>query len=166
MEYTFKNLAEELEVSVPNLRRWCTTLEEMGYIFERSEDKRQLCERDRDIIEKLIRMKQSFKIDEACRILALYAQAERGQFLISEQSSESVSNSVVKPEAAIADHSRVIAAVGDVEHAMNVLENNWYWHGSAAALQQLSGNWENFKKEIGVASVKTHHDKQEELQHE
>ncbi|MDN4090903.1 hypothetical protein QYF53_23715 [Paenibacillus polymyxa] len=150
MEYTFKDLSMELDVSVPNLRRWCTVLEEMGYIFERSEDKRRLSERDRDIIEKLIRMKQSFKIDEACRILALYAQAEQSQLLNSEQPRETVSKSDVKPETAvIADHSKMITAVGDFEHDLNALEDNWYWHGSVATLQQLSGSWENLKKEIG-----------------
>ncbi|MGG1669993.1 hypothetical protein ACIFOE_04950 [Paenibacillus sp. NRS-1783] len=147
MEYTFKDLAEELDISVPNLRRWCSMLEELGYQFERMEDKRRLYDRDRDIIEKLIRMKEVFKLEEACRILVLYSKAERDGPLNTEQSVE------IPPSAIsiLKNSTNIFDAVIVFEKHLAELKERLYWHGRIATIQHLSERWDTFKHEIGIA---------------
>ncbi|QDA30217.1 hypothetical protein [Paenibacillus polymyxa] len=144
-EYTFKELAEELNISVPNLRRWCSMLEEMGYQFERTEDKRRLYKQDRDILEMLIRMKEIFKLEEACRILALYSKAERDRS--SEQSVEisPTAISMLKNPAYVFDATIVF------EKDLAELKERLYWYGMTATIQHLSERWDTFKHEIGIA---------------
>ncbi|WP_348622613.1 hypothetical protein [Paenibacillus polymyxa] len=146
-EYTFKDLAEELNISVPNLRRWCSMLEEMGYQFERTEDKRRLYEQDRDILEMLIRMKEIFKLEEACRILALYSKAERERSFNAEQPVEvsPTAISVLKKPADVFD------AIIVFEKDLVELKERLYWCGMTATIQHLSERWDTFKHEIGIA---------------